>query len=278
MSDSSIREFAEAEGWRYFQVATQIDDRPIDATTWPLIRVGIDEGGDGLSAIMYLIYALGCCVELCQDASNHGLHNDCNLTVKDLGLSVEDSLFAAACNITHSPYNTGARLEESVDALKEWYAIHDEHCVLLTWSLGTILAERGESHRIGEPAIAKELWEEMRWNKKLQQRQTIVRGGRFCQTVHRAREFCPEWTINKLRWQVYALATHQLDRNKLDDIVARQAALTLTRVADGVCPGLRSQTKRDEAALNTITSNHLQKTYTCWRTTTLRCFKTQRYV
>ena len=116
VSDSNLKEFTNTEGWSYLQQPDDEALRDPDPTTC-LARVVIDEGSDGLAAVMFLIYHLRCNIDYTPDASNHGFHNDCNLTVQDVGIQIADTQFSQAANSAHSPYNTGARLEESVDVL-----------------------------------------------------------------------------------------------------------------------------------------------------------------
>ena len=260
VSDSSIRQFTETQGWLYFQQPADEDARDPDPTTWPVIKLNIDEGSDGLAAVMFLAMELHINVDYSPDSANHGLHNDANLTDCDLGMKVNSAMFCQAANLAHSPYNTGQRLEESVDALTEFFNVHDHTCCLLQANLQDILDERGEGYRISEETIAMAVWDEVRHDPKLCERAAKMSGGRFMQPVAKAVNMCPVWTITKLRWIVYALATNQLDRARMEEYSNRVAAMTLARTADGQCPGLRAQSKRDDDSMARIGQNLLQKT------------------
>ena len=69
-----------------------------------------------------------------------------------------------------------------------------------------MLAERGESHRITEPGIAKEIWLDIVHNPKLHERQAKVASGRFLQSIANTIQFLPQWTptnqVVDLRYRV----------------------------------------------------------------------------
>jgi len=260
VSDSNIREFTHAEGWSYFQQPADEAERDAHPTNWPCVRVCIDAGSDGLAAVMYLMNAIRCNVDYAPDSANHGLHNDANLAVTDVGMKLQDTMFSQSANLAHSPYNTGQRLEESCDALREWFNVHDHTCVLLQLNLQSILDERGEGHRSAEEGIAIEVWDELRYDRRLRERAAKIAGGRFLQTTSKAVVLCGVWTVTKIRWIIYALATNQLDRTKMDEYARNVAAVVLRATADGQCPGLRSQSKRSEDSWNRVGQNLPQRT------------------
>ena len=109
------------QGWQYFSQPSDLARRSADPTSWPLLRMSIDQGSDGHSAVFFLSYGLGCNIDYQHDVVNHGLHNDLKLSIKSVGKLVEDKMFCSAFNLAHGPYDTGARLEQSLDALEEPY-------------------------------------------------------------------------------------------------------------------------------------------------------------
>ena len=112
-----------ALGWSHYYIPEGHGER-VAFALWPLLRVAMDQGSDGWSAMMAMLYGLRLNVEVSPDP-NHGCHNDVKRTLIDMGWYAHQVLMTLAYNLAHAPWDSGERQRQFEDALDEWFTQHD---------------------------------------------------------------------------------------------------------------------------------------------------------
>ncbi len=94
--------------------------------------------------------------------TSHGCSNDIKLAVKAAQLWPHQLMMVAASSAPFGPFGQGIRAAQLEEGLREYFdAMSPTSCLLFAHHVRTLLAERGEVHRMTEPGIATTLWEEL---------------------------------------------------------------------------------------------------------------------
>ena len=248
-----ISSFVE-EGWMFYVIPP---DQTGNETEWPLIRINIDCGSDGLSAVMFLIYCLHANVDFLPDIPSHDVHNDIKGVMRDIQMVVADTLFNQTYNLAHQPYNIGARQQQAGQAFEEWSLSADVTDAMLQFGVPRILADRRENHRIGELDIDAKMLE-LKTNPNMTRRQARVNQGRFLQPLARARELRSEWTMQLIRWLLYILPNNQYDRQAMADLLQSRSLGMLAGGAAAAARTMQEVNAREQDAASRTKLNAYQ--------------------
>lgn len=101
LCDSTLRLNTAAAGFDHYRIAENDDRHPLQ---WPFLKVALDQGSDGWSAMAYLLDRQ-CNVEASPDLA-HGANNDLKGVAKDLGLWQHELCMAVAYNLNQAPWGS----------------------------------------------------------------------------------------------------------------------------------------------------------------------------
>jgi hypothetical protein len=245
-----------ARGWQHYLRTDDWD--AVVRRAWPYMRVPMDQGSDGWSAMMYLQYALGANAEPYPDFS-HGANNDFQLALKDVMLFGHETLMCVVFNLPYAPWDEGRRWHEQRQSFEEYFRDHDESDPLFVSMLMDIADDKGLAHAMVEPGFARRIWRELIQEPWFWTRGKMVKLGRFLSTVEKAKEELPLWNTRLLSLLYFCLQTGQLDRRRLQELVEKKAALQLRTVGEDADEGapLRQEAQARDFHLRQVCQNTL---------------------
>ena len=163
---------------------------------WPKLQVIPDQGPDGMcmgNAFAYGWQNRVFNIHMAFDKS-HGAHNDVKGAVKAAGLWSHQLLAAVAAAAPFSPWNTGTRRQQVKEAMVEYFEHMDQNCPLFQECLPLLLKEAGQSHRMTENGIDREVWKALKEDRIWDEAGTKLSLSRFQSTVAHARKDVDQWT------------------------------------------------------------------------------------
>lgn len=148
------------KGLAHFCLPAALADRG-DPFCWPRINQAADQGSDNICGGNYFIYKQSCNLVRSWDLS-HGVWRDFALTVKRSRQWPFFLVMTCCQNAFHGPWSEDRFYETVRAAVDEMFVVcSPEADPLFNHYLPAILKDRGELHRLGEPDICKEVWQDM---------------------------------------------------------------------------------------------------------------------
>ena len=150
---------------------------------WPKVHVAMDLESCGISAMNWLLRVRHCNVGCSPDPS-HGVHNGVNEAIKCAGLHTVQRLLLLCRNLESGPYHEDIRYGQLCESWKEtWSNLTWRDCPVFQDMVPLILQDRDLGHRIGDPAVMDELWQELADDPPYRRKTPETNTGRFLTSI-----------------------------------------------------------------------------------------------
>ena len=120
--DNILRWFSFAkDGWKTFYLSPDMEktEKP---ERWPLLRIVVDQGPDGVCAAHFLLYVKHGLLEFWWDFL-HGVDADVWLALAGVGLAAHMRLMITVWSLAYAPWNHGERFHQASEAIAEMTAL-----------------------------------------------------------------------------------------------------------------------------------------------------------
>jgi hypothetical protein len=210
------------KGLDSFIVTDWVKDN-VEPHLWPMINVGMDQGGDGICAHQWLKRVKNVNIEEDCD-EDHGNHNDLSGTIQSCGMWGHQKLMDLASAAHQGPWGEACRHFQLVDAVHEAFRYaHPEAQDLLEDKLYDILEETGELHMLDQPGIKETIVERMLSGPEILNRGGTANPSRFMDPVFKAEEDNARWSMRALAWSCYFVLSGKTD-GTMERIMERAVA------------------------------------------------------
>lgn len=147
-------------GLKHYQQKPDLKGRCADPTKWWRLSLACDEGPDVRCAVSYMSRVLHLCIDYTPDF-NHGIWNDVKLAIQDVGLRGHMLLAVVAYNNDVAPFGEERFYGSLIESFKEYLKVAScKTCPLFQELWPRILQDQGQYHRIGEPGVEEEVWQD----------------------------------------------------------------------------------------------------------------------
>lgn len=144
-----------------------------DGLSWPSLRIGLDRGSDGRSACSFLLYneAVRSNIEPIWDPS-HDVSRDVEGAIRDMDVFPLVILTLVVWNLPFGPWDQGARHQQVVAAMEEYFKGLDRFTCPLFDAMKDVMAEEMQVNLLGddEDTTSAQIWEAFRnchlWHAK----------------------------------------------------------------------------------------------------------------
>ena len=177
-----------------FQLAEELAERG-PAINWPRLNVAADMGSDGLCWSFFARYVLRLNIDMSWDAS-HGCNNGRKESHRRCGLAGHDWLKLLTIGIVHQPWGEKMRYEQCLRLLEDFLqhegpATQPGFIALLP----AMARERGELHRLGEPGLGEEYWEDQKEFSPFACMGKAANSNRFMDSQQKGWELQRTWSL-----------------------------------------------------------------------------------
>lgn len=131
------------------------------ALSWPKFHLASDLDSTGIAAVNWVVRMRNGNIQRQPDPS-HGCHNNLNEAVREAGLAPVQRLLLLSRNLESGPFKEDVRYNQLYESWQEtWRHTSCADSPVFQDLVGRILADRGESSRLGEPNMSEVLWREL---------------------------------------------------------------------------------------------------------------------
>lgn len=166
---------------------------PLAPLSWPHLSIAADQGSDALAGQYWMKMQCLANVTYWPDIS-HGVQRDLELTWKDLRLTSLVRLVTVVMNISHGPFDDGARFHQLAASTSEYLRTKGpDECPLFKQYILHLASDLGLESAVGTAGLEERIWAELQAHWSLQRRNPKVALCRFGAFIQHVSEFDSNW-------------------------------------------------------------------------------------
>lgn len=155
---------------------------------WPRLSISPDQGSDGTAALCFMVWSLGCNVDVAFDPS-HACWNDLLVGIKSANLYRHLLLSLIRLNVPTGPWSEDMRYKQCLQGLQELLSTETpQSCPLFQAFLPDMLAEEAGKDLQTDSDPAGAMWRRLSESNPFSTKGTKVVLGRFMDVLRKSRD------------------------------------------------------------------------------------------